>query len=96
MNRSLSAYQLKARTSDKSQAVAKSEMNTIMFTAVSILFSILILLMSVQPLNMENLNDLFCSFTLKRNRIADEIVGCDKLIIKLTGRIMNTRMPVEA
>ena len=57
----IEVYQLKARTSDKSQAVAKSEMNTMMFTAVSILFSILILLMSVQPLNMENLNDLFCS-----------------------------------
>ena len=90
------AYQFKARTSDKSKAVANSEMNKIMLTAVSILFSILILPMSVQPLNMENLNDLFRTSRLKRHAVAYEIIGCDKLIIKLTSQIMNTRMPVEA
>ena len=48
-------YQLKERTSDRSQAVANSEMNRMMFTVVSMRLSILILLMSLQPLNTENL-----------------------------------------
>ncbi|BBQ83887.1 hypothetical protein WP3W18E02_24160 [Klebsiella sp. WP3-W18-ESBL-02] len=89
------AYQPSARTSDRSQAVANSEMNRMMLTAVSIRFSILILLMSVQPLNRENLNDLFCILALQPNTITYVIICGDEFIIKLTGRIMNTRMPVE-
>ena len=88
-------YQLKERTSDRSQAVANSEMNRMMFTVVSMRLSILILLMSLQPLNTENLDDLLCVSGLKPNTISYVIIRGDKFIIKLTRRIMNTSMPVE-